>query len=113
MLSTHGYFLPEAEVDPEDREKRTGTDQGKGSFRLENPLLRCGLLLAGCNQRGEAKPDDDGIRTSLENVGMNVNCCELVMFTTSAGDCSSGPEASQGADALQRQVERSHQPCGG
>jgi CHAT domain-containing protein len=68
VLATHGYFLPTQEVESKDR---VGLDLGEGNRTaalidkqgqpIENPLLRCGLLLAGCNKRAEAKPgEDDG-----------------------------------------------------
>jgi hypothetical protein len=41
VLATHGYFLPQEKVKPDERR---GAPPG-----WENPLLRCGLLLAGCN----------------------------------------------------------------
>ena len=53
VLSTHGYFLPDQEEKPKDAEK------GRRR-RWENPLLRCGLLLAGCNN--PPKDGDSGVR---------------------------------------------------
>ncbi len=51
VLSTHGYFLPDQEAAAADCafvDRRLAlTKEGKA---LENPLLRCGLLLAGCNR---------------------------------------------------------------
>ena len=101
ILATHGYFLPSQELDVKDR-PGLDLDNGKRSAALfdkkgqpiENPLLRCGLLLAGCNKRAEAKPgEDDGILTGLEIVGIDLNGCELVVLSaceTGLGDVRSG-----------------------
>jgi CHAT domain-containing protein len=78
VLSTHGYFLP----DQEDKKVK------------ENPLLRCGLLLAGCNnppRDGEA--GDDGVLTGLEIVGTDLRGCDLVVLSaceTGVGDVKDG-----------------------
>jgi tetratricopeptide (TPR) repeat protein len=101
VLATHGYFLPTQDADHKDR-PGFAMDDGQRSAALfdqhgqaiENPLLRCGLLFAGCNKRTEAKTgEDDGILTGLEIVGMNLSGCELVVLSaceTGLGDVRSG-----------------------
>jgi tetratricopeptide (TPR) repeat protein len=101
VLATHGYFLPTQEAQTKERPE-PNPDEGKPKAALfdkkghliENPLLRCGLLLAGCNQRAEAKPgEDDGILTGLEIIGMNLNGCELVVLSaceTGLGEVRNG-----------------------
>ena len=51
VLSTHGFFLPDQEV-AATSEGRPG--KPKAAKTWENPLLRCGLLLAGCNNAAKA-----------------------------------------------------------
>lgn len=71
VLSTHGFFLE----DEHDHSGSAGQSQN-------NPLLRCGLLLAGCNVRDRAKEaGEDGILTGLEIVGTDLRGSDLVVLS--------------------------------
>jgi CHAT domain-containing protein len=92
VLSTHGFFLAEQEVKRDQRAGLGGleSESRSGDGRLyEEPLLRCGLLLAACNDQpkaGETRPGDDGV---LEVAGMDLRGCELVVLSaceTGLGD---------------------------
>jgi CHAT domain-containing protein/lipopolysaccharide biosynthesis regulator YciM len=89
VLSTHGFFLEDQEeaiapggrglklIDPGPPRPR-----GQRVTIRENPLLRCGLALAGANLRERASASaEDGILTGLEIVGCDLGGTELVVLS--------------------------------
>lgn len=101
VLSTHGFFL--AQQDAQRRDEKAGERGESAAGRavlsadgdaMQNPLLRCGLLLAGCNRRG-AKEDasEDGILSGMEIVGVDLRGTELVVLSacdTGLGELPNG-----------------------
>lgn len=95
-LATHGYFCPKAEDLP------TG---------YENPLLRSGLLLAGCNRniaRDTATvTGEDGILTAFEVSGLNLNGTELVTLSACESGMSESGLTGDGFYGLRRAFQHS------
>jgi len=119
-LATHGFFLPEVELakqnnallQPNELGKQTNPLQSQpGEFpktKLENPMYRSGVALAGAQgtlkawSRGEAPPtENDGIVTAEEVGGLKLNGTWLVVL--SACETGSGEaRAGEGVMGLRR-----------
>lgn len=101
-FSTHGFFLPDQEVDGEDLSSSADSrfrtvPKNKNGRPIENPLLRCGLLLSGCNNLDAIVSDDDGILTGQEITGINLQGTRLVVLSaceTGIGDVHNGEGVS-------------------
>ncbi len=87
-LATHGFFLQDVPVPPPD----TGAGPlPQSAHRVENPLLRSGLALAGFNQRDS--DGEDGVLTALEVASLNLRGTRLVVLSaceTGLGDVADG-----------------------
>jgi hypothetical protein len=109
VLSTHGFFLRDQDyatgryaISDAYRgvflapDRRQSSDRsGEPPQLIENPLLRCGLVLAGANCRlqGSALQVDDGLLTGLEIVGMDLRGTDLVVLSacdTGVGEVLNG-----------------------
>jgi CHAT domain-containing protein/tetratricopeptide (TPR) repeat protein len=111
-LATHGFFLEDQKRDPQ--EESFGFDamsfsqsgmQRLADARLENPLLRSGLALAGVNtwlESGELMEEaEDGLLTAEDVSGLDLLDTELVVL--SACDTGLGEvHVGEGVFGLQR-----------
>jgi CHAT domain-containing protein/Tfp pilus assembly protein PilF len=96
-IATHGFFLKDAKLAPavgrghqavSDDPERLIRDLERSGLRIENPLLRSGLALAGANE-----DKDDGILTALEVTGLNLWGTKLVVLSacdTGVGEVKNG-----------------------
>jgi CHAT domain-containing protein len=84
-IATHGFFLTDAPASSSDA-SGVRTRAINASAKIENPLLRSGVALAGANLRKGGS--DDGILTALEASGLNLWGTKLV--TLSACDTGLG-----------------------
>jgi CHAT domain-containing protein len=95
-LATHGFFLSDQELKQTNPTgwnpdfERLNLLRDRTSTDWENPVMRCGIALAGANhakQIGNAAAED-GVLTGLEASLLNLQGTELVVL--SACDSSSG-----------------------
>jgi CHAT domain-containing protein len=94
-IATHGFFLENQPSKIESTRDSGAPVDVRGlnvSTKIENPLLRSGLALAGANLQ-TAKDDDDGILTALEASGLDLWGTRLVVLSacdTGLGEVRSG-----------------------
>jgi len=100
-IATHGFFLPE----PDMKRKEAGINQNNTYSLANDPLLRSGLMFAGCNYAWSGKTPvdgvEDGIATAYEISQLNLSNTELVVLSaceTALGDV----KGSEGVFGLQR-----------
>jgi CHAT domain-containing protein len=99
-IATHGFFLADVPMTNEDdriawREREV---------HIENPLLRCGLLLADAQdglKNGEQEGKENGVLTAQEAMNLNLDNTDLVVLSaceTGLGEIVNG----EGVFGLQR-----------
>jgi len=89
-IATHGFFLEDTQTVVAASPRPTQAINANA--KIENPLLRSGLALAGANLRGDAS-GDDGILTALEATGLNLWGTKLVVLSacdTGVGEVRNG-----------------------
>jgi CHAT domain-containing protein len=83
-LATHGFFLP-------DKPSRTNAEDDPSAMRIDNPLVRSGLALAGANTLRSG--EEDGVLTAFEAAGLDLYGTKLVVLSaceTGIGEARSG-----------------------
>ena len=101
-IASHGFFLREAAGNMPASSPSSpigGTPAIGPTVRVENPLLRSGLALAGANLTSH--PNGDGILTALEASGLNLWGTKLVTLSacdTGVGEVRNG----EGVNGLRR-----------
>jgi CHAT domain-containing protein len=99
LLSTHGFFLPDvprpSPLSDFLRRERPTLDRPVNP--LENPLLRCGLALAGANRREDGLT---GVLMGLDVLRLELRGCELVAL--SACETGLGQLCGEGVSGLRQ-----------
>lgn len=108
FVGTHGFFWPEEDLPeiPNSFGGQTMLSDSNESNQRNNPLRRCGLLLAGCSSLPSSNNEEqlDGIVTGAEIVGLDLQGTKLVVLSaceTGVGDLTSG----QGVAGLRQAVQ--------
>lgn len=108
-LATHGFFLPDQEREHPDRMdapmmSALNSPWKNSDTKWGNPMVRCGLALAGANHAEaitNAVAEEDGVLTGLEAALLNLHGTELVIL--SACDSGSGEvKIGEGVMSLRR-----------
>jgi CHAT domain-containing protein/tetratricopeptide (TPR) repeat protein len=93
-IATHGFFLQDASSVSDVRDTAIGRDHTLAATvvaeRVENPLLRSGLALAGANAGGGSS---NGVLTALEAADLNLWGTQLVVLSacdTGVGEVKNG-----------------------
>ncbi len=99
-LATHGFFLTDQEFRrtnglPDLLKSGLGVQPRAAGPDWENPMIRCGIALAGANRASQITNAvaEDGILTGLEASLLNLQGTELVILSacqTAAGDVRIG-----------------------
>ena len=85
-LATHGFFLPDQDI---HGMSENGLSRGlqihkkvsSEYYRVENPLLRSGLALAGANRFRGRKPGKSGIITAEKILSLNLRGTKMVVLS--------------------------------
>src|SRR5262245_38617270 len=99
-IATHGFFLGDQEAPPVKARGVSGHDPlglsdprlSRWAAKIENPLLRSGLALAGANKHG-SEDHDDGVLTALEAASLDLWGTKLVVLSacdTGVGEVKNG-----------------------
>jgi CHAT domain-containing protein len=95
-IATHGFFLPDEQLQQGVRHLThrsvAGSGQTQMAPKISNPLLRSGLALAGANNR-QTSAVDNGILTALEAATLDLWGTKLVVLSaceTGLGDAKVG-----------------------
>ena len=108
-IATHGFFLDDQPDNVTEMEAQPDKDLDRlqALARLENPLLRSGLALAGANRWNEGEPlppaAEDGILTAEDVSGLDFSATELVVLSA----CETGLgqiQVGEGVFGLRRAV---------
>lgn len=110
-IATHGFFLLDQSDESDEETALDAFPRDKGRLaqllgqRLENPLLRSGLALAGANtwDKGGSLPleAEDGLLTAEDVSGLDLSATELVVLSA----CETGLgeiQAGEGVFGLRR-----------